>query len=195
MDAVLSATTTALIDGGYSALTMERVAAEAHASKATIYKSWPTKIDLVCAVAEHTRHLSIDVPAPDLDLEATLAALAERVRDVTLGRTGQLMLALHEASRAEPRIAAAVDEHLVIPQHAEIAAVLGALQQTSRIGEHVDTALAAQVIASLIIDRALVGAEPVSDEQLHRMISDWFAPALTPRTSSGRTPGPPAGPG
>lgn len=193
--AVLAATVEALIDGGYSTLTVDRIATLAHASKATIYKSWPTKIDLVCAVATGTSHQPVPVPDPGLDLTSAVSALAEAVRKVTLGNDGRLLLALHEASRAEPQIAQAVDEHLVIPQQAAIAAALRTLQDQNRIAAAVDPALGGQIFASLIIDRALVSGEPVTDSELRRIVEQWLIPALEVQHTGEPTSGPSAGPG
>ncbi|MBF4629633.1 helix-turn-helix transcriptional regulator [Clavibacter michiganensis subsp. phaseoli] len=195
VQAVLHATMDALIEHGYAVLTVDRVATRAHASKATIYKSWPTKTDLVCAVAATVRIVPVPDPPVDGELADALADVAAAVRAVTLGTNGRLLLALHEASRAEPRIAEAVDAHLVRPQQAAIAAVIATLQAQERVAAHVDAAVASRVIASLIIDRALVSSEPLSDEELHQIVTRWLVPALTPRVRSGQTLGPTAGPG
>lgn len=48
--AILKATLSILIEGGYAALTIDRVAATAKASKATIYRRWKTKEHLILAV-------------------------------------------------------------------------------------------------------------------------------------------------
>ncbi|NQX03214.1 TetR/AcrR family transcriptional regulator [Rathayibacter sp. VKM Ac-2856] len=193
--AVLEATMTVLIGQGYATLTVERVAAQAHASKATIYKSWPTKTDLVCAVAAFVDLVPIQDPPVGVDSAEALVGIAAAVRSVTLGDNGRLLLALHEASRVESKIAEAVDEYLVRPQQDAIAAALRTLQGRAIIAADADVALASRVIASLIIDRALVSGEPLSDEELDRIVTQWLVPALTPRVPGGRTLGPTAGPG
>jgi AcrR family transcriptional regulator len=195
VQAVLRAATAVLVDHGYAALTVDRIAMEAHASKATIYKSWPTKTDLVCAVAANTPTVPIPCSLPALGLVDTLLGIAEAVRSVTTGMDGRLLLALHEASRAEPRIAEAVDRHLVVPQQAAITLALNALQDQARIAAHVDTGLAARVVASLVIDRALASGETVTDEELHKIVLQWLVPVLSPQVVDGRTLGPTADPG
>lgn len=57
--AILKATLEILQDGGYSALTIDRVAARARASKTTIYRRWNTKEHLVLAVFQQ---LPIAIP-------------------------------------------------------------------------------------------------------------------------------------
>ena len=46
-DEILDATVTLLMEVGYDRLTMDAVAKEAHASKATLYRRWETKASLV----------------------------------------------------------------------------------------------------------------------------------------------------
>ncbi|MEQ1439024.1 TetR/AcrR family transcriptional regulator [Fontimonas sp. SYSU GA230001] len=70
--AILKATLEILATGGYSALTIERVAATARASKTTIYRRWKTKEHLVLAVFGQ---LPIPVPVAGPSLEADLIAL------------------------------------------------------------------------------------------------------------------------
>lgn len=70
--AILKATLKILSEGGYSALTIDRVAATARASKTTIYRRWKTKEHLVLAVFGQ---LPMAVPIAGPSLEADLIAL------------------------------------------------------------------------------------------------------------------------
>ena len=59
--AILSAVIGLLGELGYEAMTMDAVAARAHASKTTIYKRWPGKPQLVRA-AQHLVGLAVCTP-------------------------------------------------------------------------------------------------------------------------------------
>ena len=50
--AILSAVISLLGETGYEAMTMDAVAARAHASKTTIYRRWPGKAELVRAAVD-----------------------------------------------------------------------------------------------------------------------------------------------
>jgi len=58
-NAILQATLELLAAGGYNGVTVDKVAAMASASKATIYRRWPTKENLVIAAFELTEPLTI----------------------------------------------------------------------------------------------------------------------------------------
>lgn len=57
-NAILQATLDLLAEGGYSAVTVDKVASIACASKGTIYRRWPTKENLVIAAFELTTPLT-----------------------------------------------------------------------------------------------------------------------------------------
>ncbi|MBW2939908.1 TetR/AcrR family transcriptional regulator [Zhongshania aquimaris] len=58
-NSILQATLELLAKGGYTEVTVDKVAAMANASKATIYRRWPTKENLVIAAFELTTPLTI----------------------------------------------------------------------------------------------------------------------------------------
>src|SRR5918911_2879468 len=65
---------------GYDRLTMDAVSARAHVSKATIYRHWPAKADLVADTLRHQHFDRVRVPDTGTlrgDLLATLNQVAE----------------------------------------------------------------------------------------------------------------------
>ena len=78
--ALLKAAWDELMAVGYASLTMEGVAARAHANKTVIYRRWPTRGELVMAALRHHKTL-IEVPDTGSlrgDVLALLRALSER---------------------------------------------------------------------------------------------------------------------
>lgn len=63
-DALLRAAWEELIESGYSALTMERVALRAGTGRAVLYRRWPGKPELVIAALRYHRE-SDPLPVPD----------------------------------------------------------------------------------------------------------------------------------
>src|SRR3982751_1451333 len=80
-----------LADVGYGALTMDAVAAEAGVGKATIYRRWRTKQDLVVdTIADLNRD---EAAAPDTgSLEEDLRTLLHRLAAVINGPVGSATL-------------------------------------------------------------------------------------------------------
>src|SRR5215203_7405886 len=76
-----------LADVGYGALTMDAVAAEAGVGKATIYRRWRTKQDLVVdTVSVMTQ--AIATPVDTGSLEGDVRAIVHRVVEMITGPVG-----------------------------------------------------------------------------------------------------------
>lgn len=74
-DALLRAAWDELVETGYAALTMERVAVRAGTSRAVLYRRWPGKSELVVAAIGHRRETA-PITAPDTgSLRGDLIAL------------------------------------------------------------------------------------------------------------------------
>lgn len=105
--AILEAALAELADVGYRQLSMERVAERSHTSKASLYRRWPGKIELVMDAVHHT--LPDPASAPDTgslrgDLLATLRAVAAELA----GPAGQAMRGLLSDALSDPEKAAHV---------------------------------------------------------------------------------------
>ena len=96
---LLAITLELLQEHGYDRLTVDAVATSAHASKATLYKRWPTKAELVLAAfVEGTRHIAVD---PDTGtLRSDLCKLGESIRGHVSIHAGTIRAVLTEVSRS-----------------------------------------------------------------------------------------------
>lgn len=85
---VLRTTLTVLIDEGWDAVTHAHVAASAGYSKATLYKHWPTRVDLIRAAFSQLREIPHHVPTGDLraDLIAEVATFRDAIEQQRLDR-------------------------------------------------------------------------------------------------------------
>ncbi|MER6319793.1 TetR/AcrR family transcriptional regulator [Streptomyces sp. NPDC001581] len=94
--AILDAALEQLSTVGWNALTMEGVAAGAHTGKASLYRRWPSKADLV-ADALRTGLPQIGEIPDGGSIREDLRLLCVRTRDVMHSRAGQaLRSVLHE---------------------------------------------------------------------------------------------------
>ena len=80
--AVFNATLELLADSAYSSLSIDTVAARAGVNKTTIYRNWPTKVDLILAAAKERSDALIVTKStgnPERDLVAFLRSVAENI--------------------------------------------------------------------------------------------------------------------
>ncbi|GAA3805657.1 TetR/AcrR family transcriptional regulator [Sphaerisporangium flaviroseum] len=92
-EAIFQATLDELAEGGYAKLTMERVAERARASKASLYRRWPTRVELAMEAVYHA--LPDPASPPDTGtLRGDLLAGLRRTADVLAGPAGEAMRGL-----------------------------------------------------------------------------------------------------
>ncbi|MER5585543.1 TetR/AcrR family transcriptional regulator [Streptomyces asoensis] len=109
---------------GYDALTMDAVATRTRSSKATLYRQWGGKAELV---AKAVRHDKPGASADGVDtgsLRGDLHALTLRSDDCEMEQNSALMRGLAMAIHANPDLLKAFKEHLVEPEMAEFRRVL-----------------------------------------------------------------------
>jgi AcrR family transcriptional regulator len=83
LEAVLDAALEELGRVGYTALRIEDVAAKSGVNKTTIYRRWPTKLDLIASVLMHAKEppSSFDTGSLEGDVRASLYEMRERLHD------------------------------------------------------------------------------------------------------------------
>ncbi len=173
--AILEATRAALVELGWSKLTMGDVAGRAGVAKTTLYRRWANKNELVVdAVAVLFDELELpDLGSLQADIEHVVlqfAALLERPETKTA-----LMAVVAESTRDAPlreRIRASIvdrQKRLVLTGRRR-AQERGELP-ADRDPEAVDATddLIFDVIAGAVVHRALVSAEPVDENWVARL--------------------------
>ncbi|MBH1933740.1 TetR/AcrR family transcriptional regulator [Streptomyces sp. AV19] len=169
--AILDATRAALVELGWSKLTMGDVAARAGVAKTTLYRRWAGKNALVVdAVADlFDEHLELpDLGSLQADIEGVVLRFAELL-DRPETKTA-LMAVVAESTRDEAlreRIRSAIVERqkgLVLLGRSR-AQARGELPAEESAGAAARTAdLIFDVIAGAVVHRTLVSAEPVDGE-------------------------------
>ncbi|WAZ22295.1 TetR/AcrR family transcriptional regulator [Streptomyces cinnabarinus] len=105
---------------GYDALTMDAVAARTKSSKATLYRQWGGKAELVAKAVRHSKPGGIGLGDIDTgSLKGDLHALTLRSDDCEMEQNSALMRGLAMAVHSNPDLLRAFREHLVEPEMAE----------------------------------------------------------------------------
>ncbi len=153
--AIVRATLELLAEVGYARITMEQVQRRAGVGKATIYRRWASKAELV---KDAIQHLSADLPVPDTgslreDFKAISAALVAIARD----RDAALLMPrlLAEASR-DPELHAIFYAQLVEPRRRVARIALQRARDRGELRDDVDLELAIDMLVGPIIYRFLI---------------------------------------
>lgn len=108
LEAVLEAAMEELGRVGFAALRIEDVAARSGVNKTTIYRRWPTKLDLMAAVLLHIKEppTAFDNGSLIEDVRASLLELRERLSDARHRAMVQVLM----AERMHPDVSELVTE-------------------------------------------------------------------------------------
>lgn len=168
---------------GYDTFSIEALAARAGVAKATIYRRWGSKEDLVVAAA--ARFVSA-IPVPDLgDLRRDLSEVLQS--DAVLyadPQTAPLLSSLLSAMARSPRIAAAVRAGLVASRETAIARVLERARERGETPANLDVRLAVQFCAGPFLYRTLVAGETADEVVVARFV-DLFLNGLAVANATG----------
>jgi AcrR family transcriptional regulator len=99
--AILEATIAEIEETGYANLRMERVAERAKASKASLYRRWPSKVELVMDAVYHVFPTSGSPPDTG-SLRGDLIAMMTAVADQLAGPAGQALSGILSDALGDP---------------------------------------------------------------------------------------------
>lgn len=161
--AIVAATLQLLMEDGYRGLRMEAVVARSGVGKATLYRRFGSKAELVASVV---RHLNQDLRAPDTgSVRGDYVAISEAVLAAmrTTGAAVFLPRLLAE-SASDPELHAIFYENLVGPRRAALREVIERGLARGELREDLDVDLVIDILTGPHIYRALISAGDV--EQL-----------------------------
>ena len=108
---------------GYDALTMDAIAARTKSSKATLYRQWGGKPELVVRAMRHQKPVNVG----EIDtgsLRGDFHAMVTRDDDCLMEQNSALMRGLAVAMHANPDLLRAFRELLIEPEMADVRSVL-----------------------------------------------------------------------
>jgi AcrR family transcriptional regulator len=176
--AILDATLAELAEVGYWRLAMERVAARARTSKASLYKRWPNRAELVVAALHHQG--GEPAPAPDTgnlrDDVLTLLRYGARSLDGLFGEAARGLMAenlTNPESTANLRARMFTSRDKLMREILERAVARGDIPAAAVTPHLVSFAPA------LVDYHFLVYGAPVADRFLCEVVDDLLLPLLT----------------
>lgn len=168
-EAILLATMELLAEVGYDRMSVEGVADRAKASKATVYRRWSNKGDLVLAAIRRYAGTALTPPPSSGDLRTDLLALLGALRGSLLGQDAALILGLLSAMRNDPELAQAVRQAVLDHKRDAFAALLP---------DSADHEWLAELTSAALMSRLLVTGEPLDDEFLTKLVDTVLLPQL-----------------
>jgi AcrR family transcriptional regulator len=151
-----------LADIGYGALTMDAVASEAGVGKATIYRRWRTKQDLVVDTISDLNRAEA-APADTGSLEGDLRAMMHSLVSVITGPTGAATLSLLSTVPHQPALAEAFQNGPLAVWRESFDEIWARAEERGEVRKGVATSVASETTSALLVQRWLLTGRPVND--------------------------------
>lgn len=173
---ILEATLEVLDEVGYDLLTMDAVAARAKASKATLYRRWNGKPELVVAAIMAHKGESV-VP----DTGSLRGDLLEAYCGVSGGLNDPLaksvLTAVVTAMGRDPEFAEVYRRDFIGPKVESSRAIYERARERGEVHPDVDLSVLAPALAGIVLHRAFLLGDTVTPELVGRVLDEVILPA------------------
>jgi AcrR family transcriptional regulator len=184
--AIKDATIAELASGGYGNVTIESVAARAQTGKASIYRRWPTKQELVLDALDSLlsgpllspKELQLD---DSISTRDALLTLVQQVSALMMGPGGEAMRSIMGESLRDAAFCAVFECDFFDPRKQ---AVIRLLERGVRRGEvrpDAVLALVPEILAGTLLHRIVVRRRPISEDEQVKLVDGLLMPAIGPR--------------
>jgi AcrR family transcriptional regulator len=175
--AICQATMDLLAEIGYDNITMDAVAARAHASKATIYRRWPGKAALVVDALHRSKGSSTD---PDTgSLVGDLEAMGEGFCSAENSFNAKIMLGLITAIAHDAEIRDVFRERMIEPRVNGMRSMFERAVERGEVSRECNLDLLVSLFPALMIQQLLVTGEMPDAEFVAQVRRDVILPLAT----------------
>ncbi|MCU1480557.1 MAG: TetR family transcriptional regulator [Subtercola sp.] len=184
---ILDAALEVLAETGYDGMTIDMVAARAKAGKATLYRRWSSKADLVIDAVACMKQSHFDLEAlPDTGtLRGDMVAMIKPHSIEEGERKLQIMAGVMSMLSRDPGLADVVNAAIVEPRASVNRMFMQRAVARGEISADADIETLAMITSSMAAYRTLVLKKPVDKEFLLSIIDGVLMPALGIRPTAG----------
>ena len=166
--AVLHAADDLLVERGFGGVTIEGIAARAGVAKQTIYRWWPSKVDVLLdtLIAD-----AVAVPDTGSAVDCTRRYLRSLARFLTKEPAGKVLLALIGEAQHDPEMARTFHQRYIDPQRQRERDMLKHGINSGELSAELDIAATLDALYGPILYRALTGT-PIPRTFIDKLITD-----------------------
>lgn len=187
-DEILEAALRLLLEMGYDRLTMDAVAKEAKASKATLYRRWENKANLVLDALLRAKPATPPACPDTGTLRGDLIGLFCGKSGMGSSTMTRAMGAVVTALCNDPEFAEVFRERFIAPKVALSTEIYRRAQARGEIPEDLDLEVIAPALAGIVLHRAFVLGLPLDDGIIERVVDHVILPAVGHQPSPGPSP-------
>ena len=172
--AVLHAADDLLVERGFGGVTVEGIAARAGVAKQTIYRWWPSKVDILLDTLIDDAGSQLSLPEKGSAVEGARRYLRALARFLTIEPAGQVLLALIGEAQHDPEMAAVFHQRYLDPQRQREREMLERGIAAGELPADLDVDAALDALLGPVLYRALTGAK-IPRSFIDGLIADTLA--------------------
>jgi AcrR family transcriptional regulator len=182
-EAILAAAYDELSEVGYTSFTVEAVAARARTGKASIYRRWPTKqelvLDTLCARLPTPEQCGLDIQLDDsVTTSDALYEVARAISNILRSPAGDAMRTIKCEATADPELARAIDDRFQAPRREAMLDLLRRGVARGEVRPEAVSPLVADVLPAVLAHRVLLQREPVTERDITDIIEQIVIPLV-----------------
>ncbi|KAA1425644.1 TetR/AcrR family transcriptional regulator [Nocardioides antri] len=174
---ILDATIDILAEVGYDRLTMDAVAARAKASKATLYRRWNGKAQLVidALISEKEPMTAPDTGSLREDLVGTFCGMGGLTDTKQIAIFGSVVTAMSR----DPEFAETFRRDFIGPKKAISTELFRRAQERGELRDGLDLELIALALPGIVLHRTFLLGDPPTPELIAKVVDQLIIPAVT----------------
>ena len=170
--AILSASYELLLESGFKAVTVDKIAERAKVSKATIYKWWPNK---AAVVMDGFLSAAARLPVPDTGSALNdILIPATSLANFLISREGTIINELVGEGQFDSKLAEEYRVRYFQPRRLQAKQLLEKGIKRGELKENLDIELSIDLIYGPIFYRLLVTGEKLDDSYVHDLVINAF---------------------
>ncbi len=176
--AILDAALSLVIEVGYDRLSMDALAERAHAGKATIYRHWSGKAEVV---VEAIRRRKCDASFPAVQtgsLRGDLVATLECMNAAMSAEDSALLVGVLSAMHKDQELAALMRSQVIDARKDMLDEILERAVASGELEAGTDAGVVNEVLSAMFFNRLVISGEPIDDAFVAHMVDDVVLPLL-----------------
>ena len=166
-----------LIERGYGELTIEAVASESGVAKSTIYRHWPSRVELINDAFLELKP-TLPVPTEGTVRDRLVTTLENLAENVCASRWSACLPTLIDAAERDPA-ARELNVRLATAGRMSLAGLLTEGVESGELPADLDTELLAEALAGPIILRRLMSGDPYEPTRIRHLVDQVLGPPRT----------------
>lgn len=185
-DAIREAAYAELSEVGYTQFSVEAVAARARTGKASIYRRWPTKQELVldslCAGLPTPKECGLaSALYAGMTTADALRQVARAINKVLSSPAGDAMRSVKCEAAADPELAREIDKRFQAPRRAAMLELLQRGVERGEVRPEAVCPLVADVLPAVLTHRVILQRERITERDIVEIIEQVIIPLVEVR--------------